>query len=133
MFIYRQLVFIFLTYLMNKLRRLKIYLLQGEKLLSTEMEIISTELLLSERMKQAMKNMRKSLVQVIVCLRKIQRSLSCNFSSQTPRRILSRKARSRELRQKGLAGVFAPKYDHMGHHIFVSSRLCFENRTEQCL
>ena len=42
----------------------------------------------------------KSLAQVIVCLRKIQRSLSCNFSSRTPWRILSRKARSRELRQK---------------------------------
>ena len=28
--------------------------------------------------------MRKSLGQVTVCLRKIQRSLSCNFSSQTP-------------------------------------------------
>ena len=41
-----------------------------------------------------MKNMRKSLSQVIVCLRKIQRSLSCNFSSRTPWSIASRKARS---------------------------------------
>ena len=40
-----------LMYLMNKLRRLKIYLLYGEKSLSTEMEIIFTELLLSEGMK----------------------------------------------------------------------------------
>ena len=39
-----------------------------------------------------MENMRKSLIQVIVCLRKTQRSLSCNFSSRTPGRILSRKA-----------------------------------------
>ena len=47
-----------------------------------------------------MKNMRKSLVQAIVFLRKIQRSLSSNFSSRTPWRILSGKARSREFRQK---------------------------------
>ena len=47
-----------------------------------------------------MKNMRKSRVQVIVCLRKILRSLSCNFSSRTPWRILSGKARSQEFQQK---------------------------------
>ena len=41
----------FLTYLINKLRRLKIYFLYGEKSLSTEMEIIFTALFLSERMK----------------------------------------------------------------------------------
>ena len=47
-----------------------------------------------------MKSIRKSPVQVIVCLRKIQRSLSCNFSPRTPRKILSGKARSWELCQK---------------------------------
>ena len=40
-----------LTHLMNKLQRLKIYLLYGEKSMSTEMENIFTELLLSERIK----------------------------------------------------------------------------------
>ena len=55
--------------------------------MSSEMEIIFTELLLTERMN----NMRKSLVQVIVCLRKILRSLSCNFFSRILRRILSGK------------------------------------------
>ena len=49
-----------------------------------------------------MKSIRKSLVQVIVCLRKIQRSLSCNFSPRTPRKILSGKARSWELCHCGL-------------------------------
>ena len=44
--------------------------------------------------------MRKFPVQVIVCLRKILRSLSCNFSFRTPWRILSGKARSQEFRQK---------------------------------
>ena len=38
------------TYLINKLR-LKIYLLKGEKSLSAEMEIIFTELMLTERIK----------------------------------------------------------------------------------
>ena len=46
------------------------------------------------------KNMRKSLVQVIDCLRKIQRSLSCNFFFSNSLKDLVRKARSRELRQK---------------------------------
>ena len=40
----------FLTYFINKLR-LKIYLLKGEKSLSAEMEIIFTELMLTERIK----------------------------------------------------------------------------------
>ena len=43
--------------------------------------------------------MRRSLGQVIVCLRKTQRSLSRNFPFRTPGRILSGKSRSRELRQ----------------------------------
>ena len=38
------------TYFINKLR-LKIYLLKGEKSLSAEMEIIFTELMLTERIK----------------------------------------------------------------------------------
>ena len=64
------------------------------------MEIVFTELLLFKRMQYVMKNMRKSHGQVIVCLRKIQRSLNRNFSSRTLWRILLGKARSRELRQK---------------------------------
>ena len=64
------------------------------------MEIVFTELLLFKRTQYVMKNMRKSLGQVIVCLRKIQRSLNRNFSSRTLWRILLGKARSRELRQK---------------------------------
>ena len=39
------------TYLLDKLLRLKIHLLEGKRSLSAEMEIIFTELLLSERMK----------------------------------------------------------------------------------
>ena len=64
-----------LTYLIDKLR-LKIYFLKGEKSLSAGMEIIFTELMLTERI--------KSPVQVIDCLRKIQRSLSCNFFLKLP-------------------------------------------------
>ena len=40
----------FLTYLIDKLR-FKIYFLKGEKSLSAEMEIIFTELMLTERIK----------------------------------------------------------------------------------
>ena len=40
----------FLTYLINKLR-LKIYFLKGEKSLLAEMEIIFTELMLTEKIK----------------------------------------------------------------------------------
>ena len=46
------------------------------------------------------KNMRKSPVQAIDCLRKIQRSLSRNFFFSNSLKDLVRKARSRELRQK---------------------------------
>ena len=74
-----------LTYQIYELR--EIFLHKGEKSLSAEMEINFTELLLSERMK----NLRKSLGQVIVCSRKIQRSLSRDFSPQTPWMILSGK------------------------------------------
>ena len=44
----------FLTYLIDKLR-FKIYFLKGEKSLSAEMEIIFTELMLTEKIKWAMK------------------------------------------------------------------------------
>ena len=44
----------FLTYLIDKLR-FKIYFLIGEKSLSAEMEIIFTELMLTEKIKWAMK------------------------------------------------------------------------------
>ena len=40
-----------LTYLINKLRRLKVYFFKGEKSLSAVMEIIFTELMLTERIK----------------------------------------------------------------------------------
>ena len=46
------------------------------------------------------KNMRKSPVQVIDCLRKIQTSLSRNFFFSNSQKDLVRKARSRELWQK---------------------------------
>ena len=51
---------------MNKLRRLEIYVLKGENLLSTEMEIVLTEFLLSGGMKQAMRNTRRSVGGVAV-------------------------------------------------------------------
>ena len=40
-----------LTHLINKLRRLKIYFLKGEKSLSAEIETVFTELMLTERIK----------------------------------------------------------------------------------
>ena len=49
---YVQPVFIFVNVLhKKKLRRLKIYLLKGEKSSSAEMDIVFTELLLAGRMK----------------------------------------------------------------------------------
>ena len=51
LYIYMYGLFLYLqTYFINKLR-LKIYLLKGEKSLSAEMEIIFTELMLTERIK----------------------------------------------------------------------------------
>ena len=51
LYLYMYSLFLYLkTYLINKLR-LKIYLLKGEKSLSAEMEIIFTELMLTERIK----------------------------------------------------------------------------------
>ena len=51
LYIYIYGLFLYLqTYFINKLR-LKIYLLKGEKSLSAEMEIIFTELMLTERIK----------------------------------------------------------------------------------
>ena len=40
-----------LTYLINKLQRLKVYFFKGKKSLSAVMEIIFTELMLTERIK----------------------------------------------------------------------------------
>ena len=51
LYLYMYGLFLYLqTYLIDKLR-LKIYLLKGEKSLSAEMEIIFTELMLTERIK----------------------------------------------------------------------------------
>ena len=51
LYVYMYGLFLYLqTYFINKLR-LKIYLLKGEKSLSAEMEIIFTELMLTERIK----------------------------------------------------------------------------------
>ena len=50
-----------LTCLINKLRRLKLYVLKGEKSLLAEMVIVFTQLLVFEEMKQAMRNTRKSV------------------------------------------------------------------------
>ena len=51
LYVYMYGLFLYLqTYFINKLR-LKIYLLKGEKSLSAEMEIIFTELILTERIK----------------------------------------------------------------------------------
>lgn len=60
----------------------------GMKSLSGEMEIVFTRLLLSRSVKQAMKIKRKSPGHMVVCLRKIQRFFSCNFSPWTLWKIL---------------------------------------------
>ena len=70
-----------LTYLINKLRRLKIDVLKGENSLSAEMEIEFNEFLLSGGMKQAMSNTtRRSVGGVTVCSRRIERFLNCHSS-----------------------------------------------------
>ena len=69
-----------LTYLINKLRRLKIDVLKGENSLSAEMEIEFNEFLLSGGMKQAMSNTRRSVDGVTVCSRRIERFLNCHSS-----------------------------------------------------
>ena len=51
MFIHVKPIFILANVFDNKLRRLKVYFFKGEKSLSAVMEIIFTELMLTERIK----------------------------------------------------------------------------------
>ena len=69
-----------LTFLINKLRRLKIDVLKGENSLSAEMEIEFNEFLLSGGMKQAMSNTGRSVGGVTVCSRRIERFLNSHSS-----------------------------------------------------
>ena len=84
------------TFLMNTLRRLKIYLLKGEKSLSAEMELFYRAVAL-RRNKINNEKHEEILGKVIVCLRKIERYLNCDSSPGTPWRTLSGTIRSREL------------------------------------
>lgn len=67
----------------KRLRRVKIYFLQGEKALSAEIEIFFTKRMIFVGMKQVMRQMKKSLRQEIFCLRKIERFLSDHSPPQT--------------------------------------------------